>query len=115
MICAVVFYALSEGADFGLVAGLWAGFLLEVFVVGKFGFQMALWGAAGFFTGFLSTKIFPESFPAQLFVPLLAQTFVSGMNLCLRGRWCVDPGELLMTAFCAPILFHLLPRRRRLR
>lgn len=115
MICAVIFYALSEGAGFGLTAGLWAGFLLEVFVAGKFGLQMALWGTAGVSAGLLSSKIFPDSLPAQFFLPLLAQAFLSGMSLHLRGRGSFAWEELLMTALWAPMLFRLLPRRHHLR
>ncbi len=112
MICAVVFYALSEGAGFGLAAGLWSGLLLETFAVGKFGLQIGLWGTVGFTAGLLSSKIFPESLPVQIFLPLLAQFFVSGVNLILRGRSFVEPGELLMTALWAPVLFRLLSGRR---
>ena len=112
MICAVVFYALSEGAGFGLVVGLWSGMLLETFVTGKFGLQMGLWGTVGFSVGVLSSNIFPDSIPAQLFLPLLAQIFVTGANLTLRGRPFAGPAELFMTVLLAPILFRVLSRRR---
>ena len=112
MICAVVFYALSEGAGFGLAAGLWSGLLLETFVTGKFGLQMGLWGTFGFSAGVLSSKIFPDSLPVQLFLPLIAQIFVTGANVILRGRSFAGPSELFMTVLWAPVLFRLLSKRR---
>ncbi len=80
MLAAVVFYGLSRGPRFGFAAGVWAGLLIESLAAGRFGIQVTLWGAAGLISGLLSTKIFPDSWPAQALLPASIRGLMSAAN-----------------------------------
>ena len=120
MLAAVIFFGLSEGPRFGLAAGAWAGLLLESFATGKFGIQLTLWGSAGFISGFLSSKIFPDSFLVQVFLPVLMRALMIAANFLLLGSLASHGGflsenfwamavETGLTAFF--VFWFLRPRR----
>ncbi len=68
----VIFYGFIEGASFGFILGLFAGILMEIFGTGRLGLDIFLSGGLGFFSGLLSSKIFPESFFTKVFFPSAA-------------------------------------------
>ncbi len=73
---AVIFYGFSEGPGFGLLAGVTAGFFLDLLSTGRMGVQMAVFGILGAACGFLSSKVFRESFVTWGVVPLMAHLFI---------------------------------------
>jgi len=85
MLAAVVFYGLSRGPRFGFAVGVWAGLLLECLAAGRFGIQVTLWGAAGFISGLLSSKIFPDSWPVLALLPALVRGLMSAANFLWSG------------------------------
>lgn len=125
----VLFYSLTEGTPFGVVIGAWGGFLMDLFSLGRPGFFTASFAGAGFFGGLLSSKIFRDSFLAQIVLPfagLYGVNFVQLWRLQAQAGEPVGPGllgeaflpwPLFLTALCSPWLFGklraLTPRRLR--
>ena len=75
LLVAVIFYSLREGAVFGLLLGAAAGFLLELFGQGGFGFWMLNLAAVGALSGYVSSKIFQDSLLTEIFLPGIAFYF----------------------------------------
>ena len=119
VLIAVIFFALQTGIFLSLALGLWAGALLELFKVGPLGFAAIPMAAIGAFSGFMASKIFRESFLAQVVLPPASVYFFEAVNLKLL--W--GPTfffKLLLTALLSPLVFRILkkvtesapPRRR---
>jgi cell shape-determining protein MreD len=90
----VIFYGFIEGASFGLVLGLFAGLLMEIFGTGRLGFDIFLAGGLGFFSGMVSSKIFPESFFTKAFFPSVASFVFCLLQLSVSAQ---APGADVMT------------------
>ena len=69
VLIAVIFFALKQSAGWGALIGLWGGLLLEIFKVGPIGFTLLPMAAVGAISSFMSSKIFRESFLAQVVLP----------------------------------------------
>ena len=125
----VLYYSLFEGALAGLVAGCWGGLLLDLLSQGSPGFFTAAFAVSGGLCGFVSSKIFEDSWLSEVVLPAVS---FYGVTLALHILWRTQNGEpmgpsvlaeaflpwpLLTTALCAPWLFGRLrkfsPRRRR--
>lgn len=72
LLAAVLFYALSEGAFFGLWIGCAAGALANLLQMGSLGASMASYGLIGWGSGALSTKIFPDGAASKTLLPIVA-------------------------------------------
>ena len=83
MLIAVIFFALKENIFFGALLGFWGGLWLEIFRTGAFGFATLPLAAIGAFAGFMSSKIFRESFLAQVGIPVGSFYFFEAVNLQL--------------------------------
>jgi len=118
----VLFYALSEGPSFGALVGLWAGFLMDLFEMGRPGFWMSTLAATGYFSGVISSTVFQDSLLTQIVLPvgaLYSVTFAEawvlrsqsgeGVGFGLLGAAFL-PWPLITTAFCSPWLFSRLHR-----
>ncbi len=124
---AVLFYALSRGASFGLGTGVFAGLLFEVFGVGKLGVHVGLFALIGYTAGALSSKIFRESFVAQIILPVLCHYAAAAAGLTLArvsagepvGVFALAeaflPVQLAITAAASPPVFAFLKRVSRMR
>ena len=125
LIVTVIYFALTKGPVFGFGIGFFSGLLLEAFATGRFGTQLGLWAAAGFFSGLLSSRVFPDSLPVRLLLPPIIQAAMSFLEFLLRASdvpWTENSFPrssfwfpTLMTLVTAPLVFQLLhppPRRR---
>jgi rod shape-determining protein MreD len=92
LVPAVIFYGLLEGAGFGFVAGLTAGFLLDLLATGPMGIHMAALGVVGAVCGQASSKIFPESVVTWALLPFLAHGFIFFSNQMIFGAAADDGG-----------------------
>ena len=120
MIAAVIYFALTKGPAFGALVGFFAGLLLETFATSRFGVQLGLWTAAGFFSGLLSSRVFPESFLVQLLLPPIVQVAMSTAEYFLRASGTAGSESsfprgffwlsVLMVWIAAPTVFRLLYR-----
>ena len=121
LLIGVIFYALSEGAAYGVLVGCFAGLFLEIFGVGKIGYQMAVLGITGGLVGFLSSQIFRESFLTQFLLPSLANYFVTLLNLLITKSvlsediWSAGIfqeafsfSSFFLTSIFTPIVFYFL-------
>jgi rod shape-determining protein MreD len=124
----VLYYALAEGAFSGFVCGVWGGLLLDLLSQGRPGFFTAALAAAGGLCGYVSSKIFEDSWLAEIVLPFLglyALAFSQHIFLKTQTGEAVLPGvfteaflpwPLLTTALVSPWLFARLrrvsPRRR---
>ena len=119
----VLFYSLSEGAALGAFIGLWAGFLLDLFGTGRMGFWMTALAAAGYFSGSISKKVFPDSlftkaglsfviFYVLNFAELLTVRYQSseGMGFPHVFMEAFLFWPLVTTALCSPWVFQVLKR-----
>ena len=132
LVTGTVFYGVFEGPVFGLFAGLYAGFFLDVLGTGRLGIEAAVWGTLGLLAGLVSAKIFRESFFTRFLLTPLAGYTAALSNLAVLK--CTMPEErldfsvlgeafhfweLAFTACLAPLVFGLLkrvsfiPKRRR--
>ena len=126
----VLYYALAEGRTFGALIGIWGGLCIDLFGLGRPGFSMAAFAAAGFSCGFISSKIFQDSLPAEFALPVLSLYLIQLAELALLHAGSGEPltaamlGEalllwpLLTTLAVSPWLFGKLrrvapPKRRR--
>lgn len=120
LVSTVIYFAIIKGPVFGALIGLWAGVLLEASATGRFGTQMALWSAVGFFPGYLSSKVFPESAAVRIILPMIVQTALFFSEFFLRvssDSWFQDPlgrhpfwAVVLMTLITTPLVFRLFHR-----
>lgn len=119
----VLFYALYEGPFFGALLGCVAGFLMDLYGVGRLGSQIALYAGCGAFAGFSASKFFRDSFFSQVILPVLAVYFMTFSNLAIMHTSSGDPFDgldllrsafvpqaLIITAVTSPLLFALLKR-----
>ncbi len=123
LLIVVLFYALYEGPLFGAVLGCAAGFLMDLYGVGRMGPQMMLYAACGVFAGYSASKFFRDSFVSQVVLPAFAVYFVTFCNLAaaqgatgesLDGlRLAIEafvPKTVILTAAVSPLFFMLLKR-----
>ncbi len=130
LLIGVVFYGLSEGPLFGLLLGLYAGFFMDIFGVGKLGLQMTFFGSLGLLSGYAKSKVFSESlltailFPAVAYYLLLCLNFIT-TRIFFEGeapapavfREVLSIQALILMAVLSPFIFLFLRRfslRRRL-
>ncbi|MBI3252090.1 MAG: hypothetical protein HYZ52_02065 [Candidatus Omnitrophica bacterium] len=112
----VLFYALSRGPVFGLALGGAAGGLLEVFGVGRIGYESAIFGGIGFLAGLAAQKVFRDSLWTQILLPVIALYLVTFFNLGNHAfglslvREAFLPRDLLITAILSPFVFQILKR-----
>ena len=125
----VLFFALTEGRSFGAFAGMWGGLLMDLYGLGRPGFTMAAYALVGFSSGFVSSKIFQDSWLAEIVLPFASLYAVMLAELALMRSQIGDPAgpaalaesfrpwPLFTTVLAAPWLFSRLrriwPRRRR--
>jgi rod shape-determining protein MreD len=125
----VLYYALFEGAVSGMVAGCFGGLLLDFFTQGRPGFFSAALAASGGLCGFLSSKIFEDSWLSEAVLPLVSLYFILFfqqvfMHARLEEPWfpaafahAFLPWPLVTTAASAPWVFGRMrlfsPRQRR--
>ena len=118
----VIYYSLKDGWRSGAKLGLFAGLLAELFGQGAPGFYMAQFAATGLLSGFVSSKIFQESLPAEIFLPL-ALTYLSMLSEMVflgwaggnRSGWecfgqAFRPRVLAAAVVVSPLLFSWLHR-----
>ncbi len=103
----VIFYALTEGPLFGFVIGCFAGIFLEMFGVGRVGYEMLILGVVGAASGFIASKVFRDSLLTQLALPALSAYFMVYLNLVIVKAALHEPlgPGLLVEAFLFPNLF----------
>ena len=86
----VIFFALFFGARAGLVSGIFAGFLKDIFSSDIFGMNVFVIGMTGFTVGVLNTKFFKESKMTQallVFVFTMLSELLHYMCLSLVFRY----------------------------
>ncbi len=123
LLIGVVFYGLSEGPLFGLLLGLYAGFFMDIFGVGKLGLQMAFFGSLGLLSGYAKSKVFSESlltailFPALAYYLLLCLNFITtriffegGAEAPAVFREALSIQALILMAILSPFIFSFLHR-----
>ncbi len=123
LLIGVVFYALSAGPYSGLILGCFAGLFLEMFSVGKIGYQMAILGSLGFMSGTLSVQVFRESVFAKIFWPAVCNYLAALASLWLSGLVLSEGpsgpalffeafsfSQLLLTAVFSPVAFAFLAK-----
>lgn len=125
----VLYYALFEGAAAGTVAGCWGGLLIDLFGEGRPGFFTAAFAVSGGLCGYVSSKIFEDSWLSEVVLPFLSLYGIQVAQQCVlrsQAGESVLPGAftgafllwpLATTALAAPWLFNRLrklsPRQRR--
>lgn len=124
LLIAVLFYSFSEGPVFGSVAGLWAGFLLDLLGVGRIGFFMTAYAGVGLLSGAVSSKVFQEGFFTEILLPaacllvvLTAEAWIilrasdeaAGPIHLLQAQ---RPWKILATVVVSPWLFSTLRKTR---
>lgn len=123
LLIGVVYYALTGGPFFGFIVGCYAGIFLELFAIGHLGYQMGVMGFIGGMTGFLSSRIFPDSLFSELTLPALANYSAALLNLLIaKSFFHEETGglgafaeafswtQLFITAVFSPLVFHWLKR-----
>ena len=118
----VIYYSLKDGWRSGVKLGLFAGFLAELFGQGALGFYMAEFAVAGLLSGFVSSKIFQDSLPAEIFLPALL-TYLSMLSeIVFLGASAGNPAGwgclglafhfriLALTVLVSPLMFSWLHR-----
>ena len=122
LLIGVIYYSLNQGPRFGMLLGLFAGFLLELFGQGGFGFYMVQLAVLGLLSGFVSSKVFQDSLLAEILLPALAAygcllseaMFMRAAAGESAGWECFvqafQPWVFVGTAFLAPLLFSRLQR-----
>ena len=109
VLIAVIFFGFRGGMLRAALLGAWAGMLLEIFKVGSFGFAVLPLTAIGAAGSLMSSKIFRESFLAQVVLPAAAFYFFLTVNL--GSLWESSfPFRILLTAFLSPLVFHGLKK-----
>ena len=120
LLCAVLFYAFSEGPVFGMLLGAYAGLLLEIFGTGRFGYEILVFAATGFLFGRGTKTFFRESFFLSFLVPVLAFYFMTVLRLLIfhlssgEGFPSADelwfPWETLTVFAVCPVVFFFLKK-----
>ena len=126
MLVAVVFYALSRGPVFGMALGLWAGFLMDLFGIGRMGPGILIYSMTGAVVGLAYEKLFLESLWTQILLPVFAQFFLRFFYLIILNassdpsaesfpfillfRESVCSSSILWAAFWGPVLCRFLKR-----
>ena len=122
LLMAVIFYSLREGPRFGMGLGAAAGFLLELFGQGGFGFWIINLAVVGALSGYVSSKIFQDSLLTEIFLPGLAFYFSTLAEIIfLQTRTGLFSGwetmgraflfwPLLMTVIISPLFFGWLQK-----
>ena len=129
LLIAVIFYSLREGPSFGVWLGATAGFLLELFSQGGFGFWIVTLAAAGALSGYVSSKIFQDSLWTGIFLPGIAfyfSTLAEIVYLKSKTGWalgwevagqafllCPLAGTLIVSPFLFGWLEKLSSKQRR--
>ena len=124
----ILYYSMFEGSASGFAAGIWGGFLLDLFSQGRPGFFMIAFGACGAACGVISSKIFEDSWLSEIILPVVSLYGVLlARILLLRASegepftlsvfsWAFQPWLFLTTALAAPWIFarlrKLSPRQR---
>jgi rod shape-determining protein MreD len=101
LIC-VLYYAFEKGTVFGMLVGLWAGFLTDLFLIPRPGFYMAFYAAVGAFSGTLASKVFQDSFFAEIVFPLFlsyALLFFEALLVNAGTSSGYTPGQLFLCSF----------------
>ncbi len=118
----MIFYSLKEGSLFGIGLGAAAGFLLELFGQGGFGFWIINLSVVGGLSGYVSSKIFQDSLLTEIFLPGIAFYFSTVFEIIvLQSRSGTLPGweamgraflfwPLLATLVVSPVLFACLQK-----
>ena len=130
LLIGVVFYGLSEGPLFGFLIGLYAGFFMDIFGVGKLGLQMSFFGSLGLLSGYAKSKVFSESLLTAILFPALAYYLLFCLNFIATRIFFEGEAEapavfrealsipaLILMAVVSPFVFSFLHRfslRRRL-
>ena len=65
---------------FGFLIGLYAGFFMDIFGVGKLGLQMSFFGSLGLLSGYAKSKVFSESLLTAILFPALAYYLLVCLN-----------------------------------
>jgi hypothetical protein len=122
LLIVVIFYSLREGPVFGMLLGAAAGFLLELFTQGRFGFWIVDLGILGVLSGYISSKIFQDSLLTGIFLPAiafyfstLAEIFFLQSQTWQFAEWEAVAGAfmlwpLLGTAVISPVMFAWLQK-----
>lgn len=123
LISGVVFYALLEGSLFGLVIGCYAGFFMDLFGIGKIGYEMALLGSIGCLSGFVASQIFRESALTESGLPVLGAYLAAVFNLFIFKTVVGTDGltfsifqeafawpQLALMALLSPLVFRFLKK-----
>ena len=122
LLIGVMVYSLNEGSRFGLLLGLFAGFLSDLFGQGALGFGMMQLASVGVLSGLVSTQIFQEGYFTELFLPAVALYFSALAEILFTqnisgdawGWACLGyafrPWTLANTALVSPILFSFLKK-----
>ena len=109
VLSAVIFFALRQSTGAGALIGLWGGLLLELFKVGPIGFAVLPMAAVGAVSSFMSSKIFRESFLAQVVMPAGAFYFFLAVNV--GSLWeKTFLFKILLAALLSPVIFHFLKK-----
>ena len=120
MIPAISLIGLRGGALRGAVAGLWAGFLMDVMSPDKPGFFMIAFSMAGFFSGVSSARLFRESLLTEVLLPALYYYLICLTQLFMIKRNLQEPLSLailaeavvlwkwVFTILASPVIFAVL-------
>lgn len=123
LLIGVVFYGLSEGPVFGFCLGLYAGFFMDIFGVGKLGLQITFFGLLGLLSGCAKSKVFSESLPTAILFPAIAYYlllclnfittrifFEGGAEAPVVFREALSIQALILMAVLSPFIFSFLHR-----
>ena len=109
LLIGVIYYSLKKGSRFGLALGLFAGALTEIYGQGGLGFYMTEYAAMGALSGFASSKIFQDSWLAEIFLPVAAAYFCA-VSESRSFSAAFQPWVLGGTVVFSPFLFFCLQR-----
>ena len=122
LLTGVIYYSLKKGWRIGPGLGLFAGFFIEIFSQGPLGFYMAQFAVAGVLSGLLSSKLFGDSLPTEIFLPAaavyfsaLAEVIALQITAGSSSPWrcfslAFQPVTLAGTALFSPLLFFCLQK-----
>lgn len=120
VLVAVVYTALGEGPIFGMMLGVFAGFLWDLLGIGRMGLSTAEMGMVGLFAGFLSTNLFRESPLTQVLLPALFVFLLTLINGGIGRFYFHETPPLfnldwLFAAVSSPFIFLFLKKVQRSR